>query len=94
MNNSEKARPTIFKWIKTGCGRAKYVDLASRNGITAKLRLGWFCPDCCSKRPSSSKPRLKTSLPQTDQPQKIEVIKEIVYLSIPILMLLGRELNR
>lgn len=42
MNNPEKARPTIFKWIKTECGRAKYVDLASRNGMTAKLRLGWF----------------------------------------------------
>jgi len=34
--------PQAFRWIKTDCGRAKYVELASRNGMTAKLRLGWF----------------------------------------------------
>ncbi len=34
--------PKAFRWIKTECGRAKYIDLASRNGIAAKLRLGWF----------------------------------------------------
>lgn len=34
--------PRVFRWIKTDCGRAKYLDLASRDGIAAKLRLGWF----------------------------------------------------
>ena len=29
-------------WIKTDCGRAKYADLSTRRGLTAKLRLGWF----------------------------------------------------
>ena len=34
--------PKAFHWIKTECGRAKYIDLASRSGIAAKFRLGWF----------------------------------------------------
>ena len=34
--------PQVFRWIKTECGRAKYAELASRNGLAAKLRLGWF----------------------------------------------------
>jgi hypothetical protein len=34
--------PQAFRWIKTECGRAKYVELASRKGVAAKLRLGWF----------------------------------------------------
>ena len=34
--------PQAFRWIKTECGRAKYIDLTSRKGIAAKLRLGWF----------------------------------------------------
>ena len=34
--------PQAFRWIKTECGRAKYVELASRSGVAAKLRLGWF----------------------------------------------------
>ena len=32
----------IERWIKTDCGRAKYADLATRPGPTAKLRLLWF----------------------------------------------------
>ncbi|MFM7286992.1 MAG: hypothetical protein ACKO02_09245 [Cyanobium sp.] len=34
--------PTAFRWIKTDCGRAKYLDLAARQGLPARLRLGWF----------------------------------------------------
>ena len=37
MNNTG-----IERWIKTDCGRAKYADLASRQGFTSKLRLAWF----------------------------------------------------
>ncbi|MGB5135204.1 MAG: hypothetical protein WBN89_08530 [Prochlorococcaceae cyanobacterium] len=36
------ADPVAFRWIKTDCGRAKYAELASRNGVLARLRLGWF----------------------------------------------------
>ena len=32
----------IKRWIKTDCGRAKYAELASRQGFASKLRLGWF----------------------------------------------------
>ena len=32
----------IKRWIKTDCGRAKYNELATRPGLAAKLRLGWF----------------------------------------------------
>ena len=35
-------QPTIHRWIKTECGRAKYADLAARAGVLARLRLGWF----------------------------------------------------
>jgi hypothetical protein len=34
--------PTIHRWIKTECGRAKYAELASRPGLLARLRLVWF----------------------------------------------------
>ena len=34
--------PIVFRWIKTECGRAKFLDLASRNGLKARIRLGWF----------------------------------------------------
>ena len=33
---------SIHRWIKTECGRAKYQDLAARDGAIAKLRLIWF----------------------------------------------------
>ncbi len=32
----------IQRLIKTECGRAKYSDLASRSGPTARIRLMWF----------------------------------------------------
>ncbi len=32
----------IHRWIKTDCGRAKYLELAARSGTLAKLRLAWF----------------------------------------------------
>jgi hypothetical protein len=32
----------IYKLIKTECGRSKYIELASRKGIAARLRLSWF----------------------------------------------------
>jgi hypothetical protein len=35
-------QPTIHRWIKTECGRAKYAELAARPGPLARLRLGWF----------------------------------------------------
>ncbi len=34
--------PKVFRWIKTECGRTKYLDLAARSGYLAKLRLYWF----------------------------------------------------
>jgi hypothetical protein len=36
------ADPVVFRWIKTDCGRAKFAELASRSGVLARLRLGWF----------------------------------------------------
>ena len=42
MNQAKKHRPPVFRWIKTECGRAKYEDLSSRNGLGAKVRLSWF----------------------------------------------------
>ena len=33
---------SIQRWIKTECGRAKYLQLAARPGALARLRLGWF----------------------------------------------------
>ena len=35
-------RFTAFKLIKTECGRAKYAELAERQGLRARLRLSWF----------------------------------------------------
>ncbi len=32
----------IFSFIKTQCGRVKYLELASKKGFIAKLRLGFF----------------------------------------------------
>ncbi|QPN67655.1 hypothetical protein [Synechococcus sp. CBW1006] len=34
--------PAVFRWIKTECGRASYLELASRPGLPARLRLTWF----------------------------------------------------
>jgi hypothetical protein len=32
----------IARWVKTPCGRAKYLELAQRGGAWAKLRRWWF----------------------------------------------------
>jgi hypothetical protein len=32
----------VARWVKTECGRAKYLELASRPGPWAQLRLWWF----------------------------------------------------
>ena len=37
-----KNKPKIYKLIKTPCGRQKYSELASRNGLFSKIRLSWF----------------------------------------------------
>ena len=42
MNQSDTHNSPVFRWIKTECGRAKYADLSSRSGFTAKARLSWF----------------------------------------------------
>jgi hypothetical protein len=34
--------PVIARWIRTDCGRAKYLELAARPGPLARLRLAWF----------------------------------------------------
>jgi hypothetical protein len=34
--------PGIARWIRTDCGRAKYLQLAARPGPWARLRLAWF----------------------------------------------------
>ncbi|MCS5700309.1 hypothetical protein NZK32_14810 [Cyanobium sp. FGCU-52] len=34
--------PTAPRSIKTECGRAKYAELAQRQGPLARLRLAWF----------------------------------------------------
>ena len=34
--------PAIARRVKTECGRAKYMELASRPGPWARLRLWWF----------------------------------------------------
>lgn len=34
--------PAIARWVKTECGRAKYLQLASRRGPWARLRRWWF----------------------------------------------------
>ena len=36
------ASPAVFRWIKTECGRASYLELASRPGLAATLRRAWF----------------------------------------------------
>ena len=35
-------QPSVFRWIKTDCGRAKYAELAARPGALARVRLAWF----------------------------------------------------
>ena len=38
----DNPQPQAYRWIKTECGRAKYAELAARQGPLAKLRLAWF----------------------------------------------------
>ncbi|MFN9643911.1 MAG: hypothetical protein ACK6BG_02025 [Cyanobacteriota bacterium] len=33
---------TIARWVKTPCGRAKYLELAQRRGVLARLRRWGF----------------------------------------------------
>lgn len=40
--STQAVNPILFKLIKTECGRSKYMELASRKGIAARLRLSWF----------------------------------------------------
>ena len=32
----------IRRWIRSDCGRARYLELAARPGPLARLRLAWF----------------------------------------------------
>ena len=34
--------PWFYSWIKSPCGRLKYTELVSREGLLNKLRLVWF----------------------------------------------------
>ena len=42
MTQQDYQRPSVFRWIKTDCGRAKYADLSAKQGLWAKGRLIWF----------------------------------------------------
>jgi hypothetical protein len=46
MPNATTDTPTvpaaIARWIRSDCGRAKYLELAARPGLLARLRLAWF----------------------------------------------------
>lgn len=42
MTQQHQQRPSVFRWIKTDCGRAKYADLSARKGLRARGRLIWF----------------------------------------------------
>ena len=35
-------KQTIFNYIKTPCGQAKYLELKSNKTMSGKLRLIWF----------------------------------------------------
>ncbi|MFN9623857.1 MAG: hypothetical protein ACK587_13665 [Cyanobacteriota bacterium] len=34
--------PAIARWVKTPCGRARYLALAQRGGPLARFRRWWF----------------------------------------------------
>jgi hypothetical protein len=34
--------PSISRWVKSECGRAKYLELARRPGLLSRLRRWWF----------------------------------------------------
>ena len=35
-------KKTVFKFIKTPCGQAKYIELEANKNLLGKLRLMWF----------------------------------------------------
>ena len=35
-------KKAVFKYIKTPCGQAKYIELESNKTLIGKLRLMWF----------------------------------------------------
>ncbi len=35
-------KKTVFNFIKTPCGQAKYIELAANKTLLGKLRLLWF----------------------------------------------------
>tara|TARA_A100001234_G_scaffold189134_1_gene174614 strand:+ start:393 stop:545 length:153 start_codon:yes stop_codon:yes gene_type:complete len=35
-------KKTVFKYIKTACGQAKYIELEANKTFLGKLRLFWF----------------------------------------------------
>ncbi len=39
---ADQVPAAIGHWIRTECGRAKYLRLAARPGPLARLRLAWF----------------------------------------------------
>ncbi|MFM7733452.1 MAG: hypothetical protein ACKO6F_08360 [Cyanobium sp.] len=41
-NPETSVPPAVARWIRTDCGRAKYLELAARPGPLARLRLAWF----------------------------------------------------
>ena len=47
----------IFSIIKTPCGRAKYKELSSREGILASIRLMWFIIIATIKDLNIAKPK-------------------------------------
>jgi hypothetical protein len=42
MTPTPSVPPAVARWIRTDCGRAKYLELATRRGPVARLRLAWF----------------------------------------------------
>ena len=35
-------KKTVFKYVKTPCGQAKYIELESKKTLLGKFRLIWF----------------------------------------------------
>ena len=35
-------KKTVFKYIKTPCGQAKYMELEANKTLLGKFRLSWF----------------------------------------------------
>ncbi len=36
------SQPKIHYWIKTPCGRSKFLELSNKKGAIARIRLFWF----------------------------------------------------